>query len=127
MRLHRTCSGLPTRRRRQISPWLILCARIKVSSLRDRILDGGLGQADPPFICGTQDKTRLGAGRDRDGLWATFLAPLPSGWRRDWPAEPLHLQISESSSFAILLTGFRGCAVGPVDSQGSITVQVDVR
>ena len=26
---------------------------------------------------------------------------------------------------AILLTGFRGCAVGPVDSQGSITVQVD--
>jgi hypothetical protein len=41
--------GPPTCRRRQILPWLILCARIKVSFLSDRILDGGLGQADPPF------------------------------------------------------------------------------
>src|SRR5580704_4177375 len=91
MRLRRTCSGLPTCRRRQISPWLILCARIKVSFLRDRILDGGLGQADPPFICGTQDKTRRRAGRDRDGLWATFLAPLPSGWRhrKFWTRSPM--------------------------------------
>src|SRR6185437_4039563 len=54
MRLHRTCSGLLSRRRRQIPTWEIPCARIKVSCLGEAILDGGSGQPDPLLFCGTQ-------------------------------------------------------------------------